>query len=95
MHGLLFLSPVPLATTLTSLLSFLVWTASQIPSSHNSGFLQLHLSDLPSSPAHSSLPNYFTLSYMIISVWIMLLLSLPALTYLCAFSIYVILLNIC
>lgn len=47
MDGLvLFLSPLPSAATPTSLLSCLVWTASQFPSSQNSVFLQLHLSFL-------------------------------------------------
>lgn len=50
------------------------------------------LPDSPSSPA-CSLSNYFTLTYMIISVWIMLLLSLPAL--ICVFSMHVILFKIC
>lgn len=41
--------------------------------------------DPPSSPAHS-LSNYFTLSCMIILVWIMLLVSLPYLS-LCIFYV--------
>lgn len=43
---LLFLSPLPSAITLSSLLSCLIWTASQLSPSHNTVILQLHLSFL-------------------------------------------------